>query len=164
EGTTYVSIRSCLQALSPADIQRLTFDGLEELIAPQHLEEMRQRLRAVVALVVQESRRRATMFDVFRLLTDEVQELAAACLERGLVQPKAAALSEDALAGRIKECLRAPLVLLCRSGGEFVRREVRFLPFAGLTAESLRDVDLLSAETAQPMPSPPEPLPFWHAR
>jgi hypothetical protein len=157
EGTTYVSIRSCLRALAPADIQRLTFDGLEEIIAPQHLEEMRGRLRSVVGLVAQESRRRAAMFDVFRLLAAEVRT-------RGLVQPQLSAASEGEVANRIKESLRAPLVLMCRSSGDDVRRDVRFLPFGAATEPSLRDVDLVAEETLRPQPAPPERLPFWSAR
>src|SRR3954469_23219136 len=61
EGTTSVSIRSCLRALSAEDVARLQFEGLEELIAPQSLAEVRNRLRAVVRLVQQESERVKSM-------------------------------------------------------------------------------------------------------
>jgi len=48
EGVTQVSIRSCLRALSPADVSRLTFPGIEELVHEERLGELRQRLRSVV--------------------------------------------------------------------------------------------------------------------
>ena len=40
EGTTYVSIRSALRALSGEEVSRLTFDGLETLVLPDRLEEV----------------------------------------------------------------------------------------------------------------------------
>jgi FkbM family methyltransferase len=52
EGTTYVSIRSCLRALRPADISALTFDGIETLVRPEHLDEVRVRLRVPAGLAV----------------------------------------------------------------------------------------------------------------
>src|SRR5205823_274709 len=73
EATTSVSIRSCLRALSADDVSRLDFEGLEELIAAPFLGEVRKRLRTVVAVAQQESERLSSMFDVFRLLTDEVR-------------------------------------------------------------------------------------------
>src|SRR5713101_8458077 len=66
EGTTYVSIRSALRALSADDIARLTFDGLERLVARERLEEMRGQLREVVVVVVREADRVESMFDAFR--------------------------------------------------------------------------------------------------
>src|SRR5471032_643502 len=76
EATTTVSIRSCLLALSQEDVAQLQFEGLEELISAPYLEELRRRLRAVVRVVRQESERVGSMFDAFRLLTDEVREIA----------------------------------------------------------------------------------------
>lgn len=164
EGTTYVTIRSCLRALKPGDIARLTFDGLEELVPAGRAEELRQRLRTVVAIAQQESERLSSMFDVFRLLTDEVREIAAEWRAAGKVSPSAAAMGDDRLADRIKECLRVPLAVLCRPEGESMEREVRFLPQGGWTVEDLDAVELVAAETLQPTAVAPEQLPFWNAR
>src|SRR5207248_7094890 len=68
EGTTYVSIRSALRALSGEEVSRLTFDGLETLVLPDRLEEVRGQLRQVVQVVLGEAERVASMLDVFRLL------------------------------------------------------------------------------------------------
>jgi hypothetical protein len=164
EGTTYVSIRSCLKALTAEDVARLQFDGIEELVKPERLEELRVRLRTVVALVKQESERLSSMFDVFRVLTDEVRELAAGYVAGGLVPPEVAAQGEDRLADRLKECLRAPLMVLCAVQGDRARRQVRFLPQAGVSAAQLEEVDLISERTGLPLPAPAERLPFWNAR
>ncbi len=77
EGTTAVSIRSCLRSLPPEEVGRLQFEGLEDLVAPPFLPEVRNRLRTVVRVAQQESERLGSMFDVFRLLTDEVREIAS---------------------------------------------------------------------------------------
>src|SRR5438067_2175350 len=127
EATTWVSIRSCLRALGPEEIARLSFDGLEALVAPQHLDEARQRLRAAVAVARQESDRVASMFDVFRLLTDEVREIASSFRARGRLLQQAASLGDEKVADRIKEALRVPLAIVCVPGAGGTRREVRFL-------------------------------------
>lgn len=159
EGTTYVSIRSCLKALSPDDIGRLEFDGIEELVMPDRLRELRHRLRTVISIVQQESERLQSMFDVFRLLTDEVREIAAEYRGRGLLTPLGLSLDDEHVAARLKECLRAPIAVLNAPEG----RELHFLPQAKLSIESLDQVELVSKELA-PLPSPPESLPFWNVR
>jgi hypothetical protein len=164
EGVTQVSIRSCLRALSPADVSRLTFPGIEELVQESHVAELRQRLRTVVAIVQQESERLASMFDVFRLLTDEVREIAGEYRNRALLLPAAAALAEERVADRLKECLRTSMAVLCRPAADGAVREIRFLPFDGVTPEALYDVELVAADTLQPLPVPPAELPFWNAR
>ncbi len=163
EGFTWVSIRSCLRALEPADIARLEFEGIEELVAPERLVELRQRLRSVVAIVQRESER-VSMFDVFRLLTDEVREIAADYRAGALLQEKAAALADDKIADRLKECLRVPLAVLCRPSADGAERVLRFLPQPGLSAAMLLDAELVAAETGLPLPALPERLPFWNAR
>ena len=164
EGTTWVSIRSCLKALTAADIARLQFDGLEELVLPGHLEGLRASLRTVVTVVHQESDRLGAMFDVFRLLTDEVRELVATGMKGGWMRPAATSLGEEKLADKVKECLRVPLAVFCRLDGERARREIRFLPCAGLSYADLEQVDLVSEEALRPLPAPPDRLPFWSAR
>ena len=57
EGTTYVSIRSCLKALQPDDVARLTFDGIEALVVESRLPELRHRLRTVISVAQQEAPR-----------------------------------------------------------------------------------------------------------
>ncbi|HUJ24979.1 MAG TPA: hypothetical protein VLW85_03105 [Myxococcales bacterium] len=154
EGVTWVSIRSCLRALSPADIARLGFDGIDELVAPSALPGLRARLRNAIHVAQQESDRLQSMFDVFRLLTDEMREIATECRQRGTLSPKAAALSDEKLTDLLKECLRAPLAMVCRPGG----RELIFSP-----GPELAEAELVSAEGA-PLPAEPVQLPFWNAR
>ncbi len=156
EGTTWVSIRSCLRALPHEVIARLEFEGLAELVQPSHIEQVRQRLRTAVLVAQQESERLSSMFDVFRLLTDEVREIAAEVRSRGYGQPGAQALGDEKLADRLKECLRVPLAVICRPSEEGAQREVRFLP-QGAPALERVSPDL------KPLPSLPEELPFWHA-
>jgi len=159
EGTTYVSIRSCLRALTPEDLRRLGFDGLEELIKPEHLQELRQRLRAVVSIAQQESERLASMFDVFRLLTDEVREIAGELRSRGALLPDATALGDDKLADRLKEFLRVPLAVVCRpteDGG--ARRDVFFLPHGAISL--LEGADAVSPQ----LEAMGAELPFWNVR
>jgi hypothetical protein len=163
EGTTYVSIRSCLKALKPDDIGRLTFDGIEELVTADRLHELRHRLRSVIAIVQQETERLASMFDVFRLLTDEVREIAAEYRARGLLTPGAMALGDDKVADRLKECLRVPLAILCRPTPEGVARELRFLPQGKATVQALDGADLANPDCT-PVPVTPERLPFWNRR
>ena len=163
EGATWVSIRSCLKALGPEDLARLEFDGLEELVLPERLEEVRRSLRTVLAVVRNEGER-LTMFDAFRLLTDEVRELAGAQVKDGWLRPEAAGLGEEKLADRLKECLRVPLAVFCRLDGGEARREVRFLPCQGLRYEGLDEVHLVSEAALRPLPAPPDRLPFWNAR
>jgi hypothetical protein len=159
EGTTSVSIRSCLRALSAEDVARLRFEGLEELIAPQFLPEVRSRLRAVVRVVQQESERLGSMFDVFRLLTDEVREIAAELRDQGRVHPAVASLDERRLADRIKEALRVSLAVLSRPTDEGAHRLVRFIG-----PGELRDADFVAAETLKRIEAGPEVLPFWTVR
>src|SRR3954466_5403856 len=159
EGTTSVSIRSCLRALTAEDVARVQFEGLEELIAPRFLEELRQRLRTVVRVVQQESERLKSMFDVFRLLTDEVREIAAECKAQGRVRPEAAGLDERKLADRLKESLRVSLVVLSRPTDEGTHRTVRFIG-----PGELRDADFVAADTVRPVPAAADVLPFWTVR
>jgi hypothetical protein len=159
EGTTSVSIRSCLRALSPEDVAQLRFEGLEELVAPQFLPEVRIRLRTVVRVVQQESERLGSMFDVFRLLTDEVREIAAELRAQGRLQPAVGGLEEKRLADRIKEALRVSLAILSRPTDDGAHRMVRFIG-----PGELQDVDFVAAETLQPIQVGPDTLPFWTVR
>ena len=159
EGTTAVSIRSCLRALSPEEVARLRFEGLEELIAPQFLSEVRNRLRTVVRVVQQESERLGSMFDVFRLLTDEVREIAAEIRAEGRLTPAAAGLDERRLVDRIKEALRVSLAVLSRPTEDGAHRLVRFIG-----PGELQDADFVAAETLKRIETGPEVLPFWTMR
>ena len=163
EGTTSVSIRSCLRALGPANISQLAFEGLEDLVVPERLPEVRHRLRTVVAVAQQESERLSSMFDVFRLLTDEVREIVSECRQRTLLLPKVSALADDKLVERFKESLRVSLAVLCRPTANGAEREVRFLPDGALTALALESADFVSTQL-EPIAAGPEGLPFWNAR
>src|SRR5262249_14862635 len=77
----------------------------------------------------------------------------ADCRARGALLPKAAAMGDDKLTDLLKECLRAPLAVLCKPGG----REVRFSPGEEVASE------LVSRE-GEAMPAEPSQLPFWTAR
>jgi hypothetical protein len=167
EGATYVSVRSALGALSPEEVGRLCFDGLERLIAPEHLEEVRAQLREVVLVVLGEAERVASMFDAFRLLSDEVRALSKSWRKSGLLAPVAVGMAEGALADRVKDCLRVPLVVLAGSGAEPARRRVLFLPVFELTYEKVADIDLLSSSGGGRLTAVrPDPalLPFWNVR
>src|SRR5438105_12958536 len=166
EGITYVSIRSALRALGPEDAARLTFDGLEEYVLAERLEELRAQLRGVVVIVMGEAERLISMFDVFRLLTDEVRELTSAWRASGWISPAGARLPEEKLADRVKETLRVPLAVLCGASAEPSRRRVQFLPAFGLDYASLEDVDLVwSTPRGELAPASRDPaqLPFWNA-
>jgi hypothetical protein len=170
EGTTYVSIRSCLRALRPADIAALTFDGIETLVRPERLDEVRVRLRSLVSVVVGEAERLSSLFDVFRVLTDELAAMADEWREARWFSAEALALPPARLTERLKECLRVPLVILCVPEQGRVRRVVQFLPRNGLGYEALEAVDLLVDAGGELLPvSGPEAmllLPWWnsHAR
>ncbi|HYS08803.1 MAG TPA: hypothetical protein VEP66_08660 [Myxococcales bacterium] len=156
EGTTSVSIRSCLRALPPEEVARIQFEGLEELVASSFLSEVRNRLRTVVRVAQQESERLGSMFDVFRLLTDEVREIATELRAQGRLAPAAAGLDERKLTDRIKEALRISLALLSRPTEDGSHRLVRFIP-----PGALRDVGFVDGQTLQPIDVGPEALPFW---
>ena len=168
EGTTYVSLRSALRALSAADVDKLTFDGLEELVRAEHLDRVRDELRTVMHVVLGEAGRAPSMFNVFRLLSDEVRDLALAFRAAGLVTEKALAMPEGKLAERVKEALRVPLAIVSTPGDQPAkRRRVVFLPESGLTFASLAEVDLLAAApdgTLAPVPPDTALLPFWNSR
>ena len=168
EGTTYVSIRSALRALSGEEVSRLAFDGLEELVLPERLEEVRGQLRQIVLVVLGEAERVASMFDVFRLLTDEVHELATGWREVGWLAPKAAALSDDKVSGKVKETLRVPFAVLSGTSEDpHARRRVLFLPASGLTVSDFDEIDVvwgLRDGSVQPATPDPMLLPFWNSR
>ena len=168
EGTTYVSIRSCLRALEAEDVAALTFDGIETLVRAERLEEVRVRLRALVSLVVSEAERLSSLFDVFRVLTDELVAMGQAWREAGWFSPAALALPAARLTERLKECLRVPLAVACVQEGGRVRREVQFLPRDGLSYESLETVDLLveSGGGLRALAGPEAALllPWWNLR
>ena len=167
EGTTYVSIRSALRALSTVEVARLRFDGLEELIAPEHLEEVRGQLRQIVLVVLGEAERVASMFDVFRLLTDEVRELTAGWRELGWIATSVKALPDAKLADRVKETLRVPFAVLSgKDADPGRRRRVLFLPAFGLDYSSCDDIDFVWATSdGAILPAQPDPFlrPFWNA-
>jgi len=150
EGTTSVNIRSCLRALSPEVVSRLQFDGLEKLVAPQALDGARRRLRTVVHVAQQESERVGSMFDVFRLLTDEMREIAAELRPR-----------DERLADRLKETLRVSLAVLWQPARDGAERTVRFLPQGDA---ELRGVEMVTGDELRPADVPPQALPFWNMR
>ena len=170
EGTTYVSVRSALRALSSEDVSRLTFDGLERLVSLQHLAEVRAQVRDVVLVVLAEAERVATMFDAFRMLTDEVRALSKKWRAGGFLSPRGAAMADAKLADRVKECLRVPLAVLHGPSNErTTRRRLLFLPTFDLSYERLENVDLLAASRnghsrLTPVKADPALLPFWSAR
>jgi hypothetical protein len=157
EATTTVSIRSCLLALSQEDVAQLQFEGLEKLIAPAGLEELRRRLRAVVRVVRQESERVGSMFDAFRLLTDEILDIVKENRDAGRLRAEVAGLPDEKIASRMKECLTAPLALLTRPDGNSSHRSVRYLP----DALPLRDVGFVEDAHLRPVSISRDALPFW---
>jgi hypothetical protein len=159
EGTTSVSIRSSLRALTPEDISALHFEGLEELIAPQFLGDVRTRLRTAVRVAQEESHRLSSMFDVFRLLTDEVREIATECRAHARLLAKAAALDERRLVDLFKESLRVSMVVLSLPMEEGAHRTVRFTG-----PGELQDADFVAASTLRRLEASPEVLPFWTVR
>jgi hypothetical protein len=168
EGVTYVSIRSCLRALAPPEIAALTFDGVEYLVRPERLAEVRTRLRQLVALVVAEAERLSNLFDVFRVLTDELVAMADGWRGEGVFVADAATLPPRLLAERLKECLRVPVLVTCAPKGQNSLREVHFLPLHGLDYEALQGVDVLLEEGGRfrPLPAAERPglLPWWNVR
>jgi len=168
EGTSYVSIRSCLRALRPGDISVLTFDGIETLVRPEVLSEVRVRLRSLVSLVVSEAERLSSLFDVFRVLTDELVAMGDDWRQSGWFTSEAAAWPPARLTERLKECLRVPLAVFCLRENGRLRRAVQFLPRNGLGYEALETVDLLVDTGGEVRPlggaDVPLVLPWWSAR
>jgi len=168
EGTTYVSIRSSLRALKRDDVMRLNFDGLEGMVARPYLEEVRAQLREVVMVVIGEADRVASMFDAFRLLTDEVKELAGKWRAAGQLTPKAVALTDDKVAAVVKEALRVPLAIVTTPGSvPAERRRILFLPYPGLDYPDLEHVDVLWRQQDGSLGKAlgdPTLLPFWNVR
>src|SRR5438874_1526966 len=167
DGTTFVSIRSALRALSADQVARLQFDGLEQIIVPERLEEVRGQLRQIVLVVLGEAERVASMFDVFRLLTDEVRDLTSGWREHGWTVPPVASLPDAKIADRVKETLRVPFAVL--SGSETdpaKRRRVVFLPTSGLDYDSFDDIEVVWAArdgSLTPAKHDPALVPFWNA-
>jgi hypothetical protein len=170
EGVTYVSIRSALRALSEEDLSRLAFDGLEQLLAPEHLRVVRDELREAVRIVIGEADRVASMFDAFRMLTEEVLALSKSWRAAGMLKPGADALSEAKLAERVKECLRVPIAVVHgASDDRRARRRLLFLPAFELNYELLQEVDLISSsrnghDQLMPVRVDSTMLPFWYGR
>jgi hypothetical protein len=173
EGVTVVSIRSSLRALDEHSIGQLAFEGLEQLVRPAGLEEVRRALRELVLVLLHEADRLPSMFDVFKVLTDELVDLAARWRAAGAFLPSQAALSDKRLADSVKECLRVPLAVTWGMGPDGkLGRAVRFLPLPGvqgtpLGSKELAGVDVLIAEGDRFRPLPaaetPRVLPWWHA-
>jgi hypothetical protein len=120
--------------------------------------------------VVGEAERLASLFDVFRVLTDELVAMGEEWRAAGWFSPEAAAMPPARLTERLKECMRVPLAVLCVPESGRVRRLVQFLPRSGLGYEALETVDLLieRGEKLQPLGGPEASLllPWWngHAR
>ncbi|GAC1336327.1 MAG: hypothetical protein NVSMB23_00870 [Myxococcales bacterium] len=173
EGVTAVSIRSCLRALDERAISHLAFDGLELLVRPERLEQVRGALRQLVLVLLHEADRLPSLFDVFKVLSDELRELAREWREAGLFLPSTGAVRHEKLADAVKECLRVPLAITFGSGPDGVpRRAVRFLPLDAegggtLGAKELQGVDILLERGGAFVPLPPGEtpavLPWWHA-
>jgi hypothetical protein len=133
-----------IRALTREDVQRLNFDGLEAVVARPYLAEVRAQLREVVLVVIGEVDRVASMFDAFRLLTDEVRELVAKWRESGMLTPQAAAIRDDKAAGIVKEALRVPLAIVTAPGPLAPeRRRILFLPYDGLDYADFENVHVL---------------------
>ena len=168
EGATYVSIRSSIRALTREHVMRLRFDGLEEVVVRAHLEEVRAQLREVVLVVIGEVDRVASMFDAFRLLTDEVRERAARWRAAGQLTPKAMALADDKVAAIVKEALRVPLAIVTTPASVPAdRRRILFLPDPVLDYRDLENVDVLWRQPdggIAKAPDDPTLLPFWNVR
>ena len=182
EGLTQVSIRSCLRALTPQAIAALRFEGLELLIRPERLAAVRASLRELVLVLLHEAERLPSLFDVFKLLSDELHGQAEQWAAAGWVASAHEKLSGDKLADAIKECLRVPLaVTYGRGPGGELGRQLRFLPLPGpgaamLEATALFDVDVLLESgggggggggetfTALEPAAAQKVLPFWDAR
>jgi len=168
EGASYVSIRSCLRALKPVDIAGLTFDGIETLLRPEHLEEVRLRLRSLVSLVVAEAERLSSLFDVFRVLTDELVAMGEEWRHAGWFSAEAAAMPAERVTEKLKEAMRVPLTVLCVREQGRVRRVVQFLPRSGLGYEALDGVDLLveRGDEVKPLDGADAALllPWWNTR
>ncbi|HET9754127.1 MAG TPA: hypothetical protein VFP52_14235, partial [Myxococcales bacterium] len=101
-----------------------------------------------------------SMFDVFRLLTDEMREIAAECKAQGRVRPEFSGLDEGKLAGSLKECLRVSVAVLSRPTNEDgAHRHVHFVG-----PSELQDADFVTAESLRRVDAPAEALPFWTVR
>jgi hypothetical protein len=114
----------------------------------------------VVTLAQQEIDRVGSMFDVFRLLTDEVRDLARELKERGRLTPDAQPLDEKKLAGKLKECLRVSVAVLSRrndDGGAY-----RLVRFVG--PGELQDADFVRADSLKRVEVSANQLPFWTVR
>lgn len=182
EGQTVVSLRSCLRALTPEVIATLRFEGLEQLVRAERLEAVRAALRELVLVLLHEAARLPSLFDVFKLLSDELHEQAARWSAAGWTLPGKTELPAEKLADAIKECLRVPLAITYGRGHEpgsdgELGRQLRYLPLpapggALLEASALHDTDVLleTGPAGAGRFSPFEPadtpavLPFWDAR
>src|SRR3989475_11697685 len=138
---------------------RSTLFPYTTLFRSQFLGEARKRLRTVVAVAQQESERLSSMFDVFRLLTDEVREIVEECRAQGRLRPEASGLDERRLVDRFKEALRVSLVVLSRPMEDGAHRMVRYTG-----PGELQEADFVAAATLRPLPAGPEALPFWTVR
>jgi hypothetical protein len=173
EGLTAVSIRSCLRALDERAIVHLAFDGLDLLVRPERLEQVRSALRQLVLVLLHEADRLPSLFDVFKVLSDELRELSQEWREAGAFLPSIASQPFEKLADAVKECLRVPLAITFGPGADGVpRRAVHFLPLPAanggtLDAKDLQGVDILVARGGGFYPLPPAEalplLPWWHA-
>jgi hypothetical protein len=120
-----------------------------------------------VLVVLGEAERVASMFDVFRLLTDEVRELVTGWRELGWIGQSTKKLPDEKIADRVKETLRVPFAVLSGKDSDAAhRRRVLFLPAFGLDYPSFDDIDLVWATadgTIVPAHRDPGLSPFWNA-
>src|SRR5438067_1391606 len=100
-----------------------------------------------------------SLFEVFRLLTDEVREIVAERRAQGRLRPEASAQEERRLVDRFKEALRVSLVVLSLPMEDGAHRTVRFTG-----PRELQEADFVAADTLRPLPAGPEALPFWTVR
>src|SRR5207248_7629151 len=102
------------------------------------------------------------------LLTDEVRERAARWRAAGQLTPKAMALTDDKVAGIVKEALRVPLAIVPPPASVPAdSRRILFLPDPVLDYRDLENVDVLWRQPdggIAKAPDDPTLLPFWNVR
>ncbi|MGZ6098557.1 MAG: hypothetical protein ACXWLL_09205 [Myxococcaceae bacterium] len=117
-------------------------------------------------MVVGEAERLSSLFDVFRVLTDELVAMAEEWRAARWFSAEAAAMPPARVTERFKESMRVPLAVLCVREDGRVRRRVQFLPRNGLGYEALEGVDLLVESGGELLPvasSDATLLPWWNA-
>jgi hypothetical protein len=128
EGTTQVSVRSCLLALREVDIERLTLEEALHCVRPERRDEARADLKETIRAMQALARAGSQMFEVFDAYHDALSDHVQRWRAESWLEEAAALRPDRELAEEMKAALNVPVAVVMSSSDRGVVRSVHVLP------------------------------------